>query len=394
MGDTMTEDCFRGVTQSWRDEHALLQHLLAISVGLREWLTVHWCRRRMTVSLATLESEFELHCGFLFKALQQHHGEQNCVTFACIEAMRQANATTLVPRYVNDGDDGDERFGREPSVTAHEYVWWIAAKLRGLCGHEFLSPSGEPEPLREQLNIKSDEVRSWNSWEGVDAELEIEYARCLEWLRTNHSESMPVPAVPQSDNKPASVKSGMDWQVAKREAEAHLTHNPWPGLNTLMKIIKCRSKSTFVMARNNSPIMRGKEAEYKEARKVSKPSQLADSQRDGLAGDGDVSEVVGVDELFNRVIAAEQNPLRRNTLENMTPEKRREYVALIERDPDGEGFFDQKSLTGLERKNARSQAVRVQNRDRSTACEGTQLSRPRLSQEDESCLPLPPSPGC
>ena len=131
----------------------------------------------------------------------------------------------------------------------------------------------------------------------------------------------------------------MDWQTAKRLAETHLERNPWPGLNALARLINC-SPSTMSKARDNSLILRAKEAEYNATRKAATPGQLADSQRDRLAGDGDVGDSVAVDELFNRIIAAEQDPKKRAILENMTPEKRREFVALIERDPDGEGYFD------------------------------------------------------
>ena len=143
---------------------------------------------------------------------------------------------------------------------------------------------------------------------------------------------------PQCEAKP-DAESGMDWQIAKRLAETHLERNPWPGLNSLARFIKC-SPSTMSKARDNSPILRAKEAEHSETRKAAKPSQLAASQRDRLVGDGDVGESVSVYELFNRIIAAEEDPEKRAILENMTPEKRREFVAMIERDPDSEGYFD------------------------------------------------------
>ncbi|MCX7408017.1 MAG: hypothetical protein NTZ32_08035 [Planctomycetales bacterium] len=140
----------------------------------------------------------------------------------------------------------------------------------------------------------------------------------------------------------------MIWTEAKVAAEKHLQRNPWPGLNALARLIGC-SSATMSKARENSQILRAKEAEYSATRKVAMPSQLAESQRDGLAGDGDVGESVSVDEMFNRIIAVENDPKKRATLENMTPEKRREYVALLESDPDGEGFFDQKNPAVRER---------------------------------------------
>ena len=96
-------------------------------------------------------------------------------------------------------------------------------------------------------------------------------------------------------------------------------------------------------------ILREKEVAHNATRKMAKPSQLADSRRDNLVDDGDVSETVSVDELFNRIIAAAETPEKRATLENMTNEQRWEYVALIESDPDGEGFVDQKIGTVRER---------------------------------------------
>lgn len=162
-----------------------------------------------------------------------------------------------------------------------------------------------------------------------------------EWLTVTES-----PA-PKGEGKPVDDE-GMDCEVARRLAEAHLARNAWPGRNALAKLIGC-SGTTISKARDNSPIMREKEAIFKETQKAAKPRQLADQQRDDLAGDGDVAECVGVNELFNRVIASENDPVKRATLENMTAEKRREFVALIEHDPDGEGYFDQTRSIGRDR---------------------------------------------
>lgn len=166
------------------------------------------------------------------------------------------------------------------------------------------------------------------------------------------------PADPSRREKPVdggtgAKPEGMTWQQAKRDAEAYLRRNAWPGLNKLMKSIRCRSKSTFNTARKHSPVMRKKEAEFQATRKVVTPSQLSDTQRDGLASDADVCDSVSVDELFNRVIAAEEAPEKRAMLENMTPTQRREYVTLLENDPDGEGFFDKNSATGRDRSRTR-----------------------------------------
>ena len=162
-------------------------------------------------------------------------------------------------------------------------------------------------------------------WQFVGGELDAE----LDWLKENSSST---PAAP-SDAKPVT------WQQAKRFAEAHLARNPWPGLNVMATLVGC-SPSTMSKARDSSEDLRKAEDDYNQSRKPPKPSQLADSRSDRLTKDGDVSEVVAVDELFNRVIAVETDPKRRATLENMTPQQRRELVSVVESDPDGESWFD------------------------------------------------------
>ncbi len=158
---------------------------------------------------------------------------------------------------------------------------------------------------------------------------------------------LPPPADPSSDAKPVT------WQQAKQFAEAHLARNPWPGLKAMATLAGC-SPSTMSKARDNSEVMRKAEAEFNESRQSPTPRQLADSQSERLTKDGDVSEVVGVDELFKRLIAAENDPVRRATLENMTPQQRRELVSTVESDPDGESWFGQTKTPTVRERSRRS----------------------------------------
>ena len=104
-----------------------------------------------------------------------------------------------------------------------------------------------------------------------------------------------------------TVRNSVTWQKAKEKAEKHLIRNPWPGLNALADYVGC-SPATMTKARDKSPFLREKEGEYWATRKPRRPSQLASSQAERLAKDGDVSEVLAVDELFDLICEAEPDP--------------------------------------------------------------------------------------
>ena len=240
---TTTQSRYRGVAQDWRNEHILCQRMLETCGNLRTWLTGRWVRRRTNGRLFELEAEFDVYMRSLLNQLAEHHGSQNVVTNACIEAMRQANVQygkPLAPRYIHDNDEQGKTTW--PTLTAHEFVPRMALQLSVLCSHRSTHANGDPKSMREQLNTMSCEVRSWYSLDGLQAELEIEISHCLEWLRSNYGESITATILPQGivvesqtalpptqkRSNSRTVDDGMDWKTAKSESETSVEDDTTP----------------------------------------------------------------------------------------------------------------------------------------------------------------------
>lgn len=140
------------------------------------------------------------------------------------------------------------------------------------------------------------------------------------------------PAANRAADEVGGPGKGMGWQTAKKLAENHCARNPFPGVKALAKIVGC-SPSTMLKAIDRSAKLRARRAELENQHKSISTRPMNEKIAASAARKREIGPVdkMGTDEIIQLMIQG-GTPERRAALNAMTPEERRELVAMLTED--------------------------------------------------------------